>query len=53
MPYIEDETLAPNTVNSAENTKENEDQWIYCELCAYRCKTDKTMSKHMNTKYQN
>ena len=51
-PYIEDETITPNAVNSTENLKEREDQWIYCELCAYKCKAGKTMRKHMNTKHE-
>ena len=50
--YVEDESLAPNAVNSTENHKENDDKWNYYEFCAYRCKANKNMRKQLNTNYE-
>ena len=33
-------------------SKEKDDQWIYCELCEYKCKTIKTMTKHNHIKHE-
>ena len=30
----------------------NDEQWIYCELCVYKCKTIKTMTKHNTTMHE-
>ena len=54
---IVSETIRPPESESDEvviekESKENDDQWIYCELCVYKCKTKKTMTKHNTTKHE-
>ena len=29
-----------------------EEAWLHCNICVYKCKTEKNMYKHMNTKYE-
>ena len=29
-----------------------EEAWLHCDICVYKCKTEKNMYKHMNTKYE-
>ena len=28
-----------------------EEAWLHCNICVYKCKTEKTIYKHMNTKH--
>ena len=30
----------------------DKDEWLYCEMCVYKCKIKKTMVKHLNTKHK-
>ena len=29
-----------------------EEPWLHCDICMYKCKTEKTLYKHMNTKHK-
>ena len=31
----------------------NELQFIHCDMCNYKCKSEKTMLKHLNSKHEN
>ena len=38
--------------NAGEELSKTGETWFNCDMCVYKCKTEKTILKHMNTKHE-
>ena len=39
------------TDDAVAKEKDADEHWLHCDMCEYKCKTNKTMLKHLNTNH--